>query len=274
MRQTAHRKQPPANQEICRAADRAHNPGMRSLVLVAFLSLALTATAGEYHYLIPLAGYVASSDGTYQYAYTTVQNLSPRAAMIAVTDVYPFSADAACGAPEPEAIEAHEHWVISPMICMGRASAFAIRSDEPLLVRTEIDTHRTMVAGWDKLIVDAPTSWIDAGTTAVTEAVIRDELGRKANLLVVNPSDQTLTLTIAISRPELALQDTLTVEVPARSTRLTRLPELHQLHPPPFMSQGDGRHLLQITGNGPWQGGVASTYQGPSLYVPATAFVP
>jgi hypothetical protein len=247
---------------------------MRSLALVVTLSLTLAASAAEYHYLIPLAGYLAMPDGTYHYAYTTIQNLSPRQATITTTAVYPYFADAVCRTPDPTPIEPRERLMVSPLICMGRASAFDIVSDEPLIVRTELQTHKTRIAGWDKQIIDAPTAWIEPGVAAVTDCILRDDEGKKANLLVVNPSDATLTLTIEITRPDLRLSDTLTLEVPPRSTSFAPLSEVRDPHPAPFGVFGDGRHILTITGDGPWQGGVTSLVQGPSMYIPAVPLAP
>jgi hypothetical protein len=249
---------------------------MRALILFACLAVSTAASADEFHYLIPMAGYLyTADDATYYYATTTVQNLSPRPATVQTTDVYPYFAGGSCAAGEPFTIPAQGRITIGPMECMASLSALAIVSDEKLSVRTELDTHKTMVFGWDKLLLDATTDWIPAGVTALSEGIIRDDGPRKASLLVVNPSaDQMLTVTVETSRPEFVLSGTMNVDVPPLSARYVNLPELRNLKPPPFIYSAEGRHLLRLTANGAWQGGVVSVYRGPSMYIPATPIVP
>jgi hypothetical protein len=251
-------------------------PLMRALILFACLAVSTAVAADEFRYLIPMAGYLyTADDATYYYATTTVQNLSPRPATVRTTDVYPYFANGTCEAGEPFTVPAQGRITIDPMACMASFSALAIVSDEKLSVRTELDTHKTMVFGWDKLLLDAPTDWIPAGVTALSEGIIRDDGPRKANLLVVNPSaDQTLTMTVETSRPEFRLSGTTTVVVPPLSARFVNLSELRNPSPPPFIYSAEGRHLLRLTANGAWQGGVASIYRGPSMYIPATPVAP
>jgi hypothetical protein len=249
---------------------------MRALILFACLAVSTAATAEEFRYLIPMAGYLyTSDDATYYYATTTVQNLSPRPATVQTTDVYPYFANATCAAGDPITVPPQGRVTIGPMACMSSLSALAIVSDEKLLVRTELDSHKTMVSGWDKQLLDAPTDWIAAGVTALSEAVIREDGPRKANLLVVNPSaDQMLTMTVDMTRPELETSGTITINVPPLSARFVSLPELRNPSPPPFIYSVEGRHLLRLTANGRWQGGVSSIFKGPSMYIPATPIVP
>jgi hypothetical protein len=242
---------------------------MRSFILFAFLSVSFAVAADEYPYLIPLTGYLSTGDGTYYYATTIVQNLSPRAATVRATAVYPLNASGTCTPGEPFVIPASERVTISPGSCFSSVSAVTIVSDEKLSVRTELDTHKTMVSGWDKQIIDAPTEWIAAGITAVSEAIIREDGPRQANLLLVNPSEQTLTMTIEMTRPEFGLSRTETIAVPALAARFVNLEEIRNPSPPPFIYSVDGRHLVRLTADGPWQGGISSIYKGPSMYVPA-----
>jgi len=248
---------------------------MRALLISLLLAVSLSASAQEYRYLIPMTGYLAADDGTYYYAYTVVQSLTPRDATIVTAAMYPLSAARPCRSPEPWTVRAGQRARVGPMSCMAAVSAMEIISSEPLSVRTELDTHKTMVSGWDKQIIPASTSWIPAGVTSLSEAIILEDQGRKANLLAINPSDTTIVLTVEIARPEYRLSKTLTIEVPPQSMRFASLAELRNpTPPPPFISSADGRHLLRITSTGPWQGGVSSRYQGPSMYVPATPLLP
>jgi hypothetical protein len=248
---------------------------MRAILISLLLAVSLSAAAQEYRYLIPMMGYLASDDGTYYYAYTVVQSLTPRNATIVTAAMYPLSAGRPCRSPEPWTVRAGERARVSPMSCMAAVSAMEIISNEPLSVRTELDTHKTMASGWDRQIISASTDWIPAGVTSISEAVILEDQGRRANLLAINPSDTAILLTIEMSRPEYRLSKTLTVEVPAQSMRFASLAEVRNpTPPPPFIASMDGRHLLRITSTGPWQGGVSSRYQGPSMYVPATPLLP
>jgi hypothetical protein len=244
---------------------------MRSLILIACLSLSVAASADEFRYLIPLTGYLSGEDSTFYYAGTIVQNLSPRPATVQATDIYALNGGKACSASEPFTVPPQGRVTIGWGACFASISAVALLSNERLSVRTEVDTHKTRDSGWDKLILDAPTEWIPAGVTAVSEAIIREDGPRKASLLVVNPSDQTLTITVEMTRPEFDLSSATSFDVPAKSSRLISLAEVKNPSPPPFISSVDGRHLVRLTGSGPWQGGVASTFRGPSMYVPATA---
>ncbi|HKR62144.1 MAG TPA: hypothetical protein VJZ00_00320 [Thermoanaerobaculia bacterium] len=247
---------------------------MRALILIASLAVSLVASAEQFQYIVPLSGYLSTDDGTYYYATTVVQNLSPREATVSTVDVYPLNGASPCVVGAPFAVPASGRVSIGPVACFGNVSAIQIVSTEKLRVHTEIDTHATRVSGWDKQLIDAPSAWIPAGTTAVTEAIIRDDGPRKANLLVINPSFQTLTLNIEMERPELDRSSARTIDVPAHSARLIPLEEVRNPSPPPFVYSVEGRHLLRITGNGDWQGGVSSIYKGPSMYVPAVALEP
>jgi hypothetical protein len=247
---------------------------MRAIVLSFLLAVSLSASAQEYRYLIPITGYLPVDDGTYYYAYTVVQSLTPRNATIVTAAMYPLSAGRPCRTPAPWTVPAGKRVRISPMVCMSALSAMEIISNEPLSIRTELDTHKTMVSGWDRQIIPAATDWISAGVTSISEAIILEEQGQKANLLAINPSDTPIVLTIEMTRPEYGLSRTLTVEVPAKSMRFASLGEIRNPSPPPFMISIDGRHLLRITSTGPWQGGVSSRHQGPSMYLPATPLLP
>lgn len=252
----------------------AHNEAMRALILSLCLVVSLSASAQAYRYLVPMTGYLSTDDGTYYYAYTVVQNLTPREATIVTVGMYPLSNASPCPSPEPWTIPALERVRISPMVCMSALAAMEIASTEPLSIRTELDTHKTMVSGWDRQILNATTSWIPADVPALSEAVLLDDQGRKASLLAINPSDQPIVLTVEMVRPEYNLTRTLMVDVPPRSMRFASLAEIRNPSPPPFISSVDGRHLLKITSTGPWQGGVSSLFKGPSMYVPATPLEP
>jgi hypothetical protein len=247
---------------------------MRALILFASLVVSTIVAAEEFRYLIPVSGYIATDDGTYYYATTILQNLSPLPATVATTGVYPLSSGKPCATGEPFTIAAQGRETVGPIACMANASAIEIVSDQKLLVRTELEIHKTLVAGWDKEILDAPTDWIPAGVTAVSEAIIRTDGPRKANLLVINPAFMPITMTVEMTRPELARSSTMTIEIPARSLQFIDLPEITNPAPPPFISSVDGRHLLRLTATGMWQGGVSSVFKGPSMYVPATALEP
>jgi hypothetical protein len=244
---------------------------MRSLILIVCLSLSVAASAQEFRYLIPLTGYMLGDDNTYYYADTIVQNLSPRPATVQATEIYALNGGKACDGGEAFTVPPQGRVTVGWGACFAAISAISILSDQKLSIRTEIDTHKTLVSGWDKLIIDAPSEWIPAGVTAVSEAIIREDGPRKASLLLVNPSETALTMTVEMTRPEFDLSSATTIEVPAKSARLVNLAEIKNPSPPPFISSVDGRHLVRLTGNGPWQGGVSSIFKGPSMYIPATA---
>lgn len=247
---------------------------MRAILIALLLAVSLSASAQEYRYLIPVTGYLSAGDGTYYYANTIVQSLTPREATIVTAAMYPLSASRPCPSPGAWSVRGGERARISPMICMAALSAMEIISNEPLSIRTELDTHKSMVSGWDKQIIPAATGWIPAGVTSISEAVLLDDQGRKANLLAVNPSETPVVLTVEMDRPEYGLSKTLTIDVPGRSMRFASLGEIRNPSPPPFIASFDGRHVLRITSTGPWQGGVSSLFKGPSMYVPATPLLP
>jgi hypothetical protein len=246
---------------------------MRTLALAVSLLLALTAAAAEHQYILPMAGYSLGHDGTSLYAYIVVTNLSPRPATIRPTNVYPFAADRPCAAPASIALGPHERMRISPMICMDRVSAIEIVSDEPLSIRTELDTKR-WAFGSDRQIIPAPTQWIAADVPSVTEAIIRDDSQWRANLLLINPADSKLVVHVQVDRPEVSNSATHTFEVAPRTSRIVNIPEVRRVVPTAFISSGEGRHILTITANGPYQAGMSSVSYGISMYVPATPLAP
>lgn len=244
---------------------------MRRFLLLLSLSVSFAALADEHRYLLPMVGHLSTNDRTTYSATTVLQNLSPRVATVRVAKVYPLNGAGGCTAGEPFTIAPYERRTIGPDSCFSAVSSAELVSDEKLLVRTELDTHQTLVSGWDKQVLDAPTSWISAGTTAVAEAIIREDGPRGASLLVVNPSDQALTMTIEMTRPEFQLSSRTSIVIPAASARFIALQEIRNPSPPPFIYSVNGRHLVRLTASGPWQGGISSIYRGPSMYVPAIA---
>ena len=80
---------------------------MRSLILIACLTVSVAAAADEFRYLIPLTGYMLSDDNTYFYADTVVQNLSPRPASVQVTDVYALNGGKPCAGGDPFVVPPH-----------------------------------------------------------------------------------------------------------------------------------------------------------------------
>jgi hypothetical protein len=241
---------------------------------LVLLLLASAVSADEFHYIVPMAG-IMTGDANLQYQSSTVLwNLTPREATVQTSAVYPFEGKAACNMAESFTIEPFGRKVISPLSCFRFTAALSFTSNEKLNVRTEIETHRTLVNGWDKQLVEAATSWIDAGVTTIAEGVLREDGPRKANLIVINPADTTLTLTVEKTRPEFLLSATDTYAVAPHSTRFIPIAPLINATPPPFMSSVTGRHLFKLTGNGPWQGGVSSIYQGPSMYSAAVPLAP
>lgn len=248
---------------------------MRALItLLICLSLTATVLADDHPYLIPMVGYTATSDHVYTYAYTYVQNLSPRTATFEVKEVYSMSASRRCDVSGSLEIPAYERVTISPMTCMTAVAAVAIVSNEPLSIRTELDSHQTMATGWDKQVIDAPAEWIAAGTTTIAEGVVLEDSDKKASLLVINPADVPLTLTVQLDRPEHRTSSTRTFTIGPRSMQLIDLAPVRRDVNWPFMSSGKGRHVIRITGDGPWQGGVSSVSKGSSMWAPAKPLVP
>ena len=246
---------------------------MRTFIVLVSLAVSLSAAAAEHRYVIPFAGFAQGNDGTWLYSYTVVTNLSPRPATILTTDVYPVIAESPCAAPAPINLAANQRIRISPMVCMGRLSALSIVSDEPLSVRTELDTKKPAF-GSDRQIINAFTDWIPTGVESVTEAVIRDDAGWRANLVLINPNETPLVVNVAVDRPEVNRSTTMTIDVAPKSARIVNVPELRRTNPTPFITSGEGRHLLRLSANGPYQAGFSSMSYGVSMYVPATPLVP
>jgi hypothetical protein len=246
---------------------------MRTFIVLLSLAVSMSAAAAEFQYVIPFAGFAQGNDGTWLYSYTVVTNLSPRPATVQTTDVYPVVAGSACSAPAPFTLAPNQRIRISPMVCMGRLSSLAFVSDEPLSVRTELDTKKASF-GSDRQIINAFTEWIPAGVESVTEAIIRDDAGWKANLVLINPNETPLVVTVVVDRPEVNRSTTLTFDVAPKSTRIVNVPELRRENPTPFITSGEGRHMLRLSANGDYQAGFSSMSYGVSMYVPATPLVP
>ena len=248
---------------------------MRTLILALTLAVSFAASAAEYPYIIPMSGYAQGSRNTWFYAETIVQNLSPRPATIRTTSVYPVFSTGTCSMPESFTLQPLERTHIDLGACLMHIAAIELSSNEPLSIRTEVDSHRTRVAGWDRQVIHAATGWIAAGVDSLTEAVISEGGDRRANLLLVNPSATELEVVVEMTRPEFDASRSETIVVAPKSSRLVGLSEIPDpLGPAPIPIERDGRHILRLHANGPYQGGVSSVTAGTSMYVPAVPLAP
>lgn len=247
---------------------------MRTLILVLSLVLSSAVAAAEFEYVVPLAGYAEGSGNTWFYAQAFIQNLTPRPATLRTTGLFPAFDGARCEVGETVTIPPYEQIVTGLTICRAQFAAFSFVSDEKLNVRVEIDSHVTMKSGWDKQVIDASHGWLPAGTDLVAEGIV-NRTSQRANILLVNPSDSVLRAQVHVVRPEWGVANDVTLEVPARSSRLFAIAELPHPAPPPFIDSADGRHLIRLRADGPLQGGVTTVDKsGASMYVPLVALEP
>ena len=222
------------------------------------LALALLLAA-DHQSIIPIFGIAHGRDGTSHFASATVFNPTRRTATIRRTALL----STRCPVPEV--------WQVPPRATVELGHEFApdctdigamsVVSDEPVLVTGSITTvfnrfGEFPLSLWDIQPYEAPTTWIEPGMEAVTEARVLEF--HRGNLLLVNPNSTTLRVEIAVERPEFSASRTETADVPPLSIRLLPIAELEDPSPSPFPRVVSGRHVLTLRGDGRFQAGASS----------------
>jgi hypothetical protein len=232
-------------------------------VVVASSAAGVEPPAVTYRYIVPVTGNVGSTAGIF-YSYTRLINLSTRGAYIAFA-LFPADRNARCNST-PLSIPPGQFTTLGGR-CKGVFAA-EIVSTEPLYVRSEVLSY-TWAAfrdGPSEEAIPVATAYFRANERTLIPDVAASGDAR-ANLVIVNPGNLTLTATIEGIAPA---DPALVVTVPPSSIRLVPVTQ--------FVVAGDpitaARHFL-VTADGPFQAGASSVRDdGRAQYRAAVSIAP
>ena len=235
---------------------------MRTILSIALL-FAATTLSGQYSYLVPVAGSGSGFQHDYQ-SDALVTNVGAGTATVRVTTLYLPAPASPCPFPPPQRMLAPGESAHMNPLC-GPLMAYAIDSDQPLAVTAAVRigfvTGCPAGAGAEQKL-DVPATFVPANTPAVVGEFKNGQTWR-AKLVVINPNDQSITVSVAVSRYDSALRSTVgstfrTYTVPARALLFQPLEEV-PVTPPPndpdFLIVPE--HTLRISSDGEFQAGVS-----------------
>lgn len=229
---------------------------MKRILLLLCLAPSLFA---QHEYIIPMIGSAAGLDADH-YAAADVLNPTARTAHIRVTGVYPVY-PLQCEPVVPAELAARSRAQIGfGSTCPVRQlAAITIESDEPLVVKSSITSiiPRPGCTIADVQQIDAGTAWVPFGAGAVTYGELDEQVGLRANLLLINPNAFYLRVRVELHRPEANASREETLLVAPHATIL------HPLAAVPMPSTGfpsvvSGRHDILVTADGRFWAGVSS----------------
>lgn len=264
---------------------------MRAAVILAAALVVMTAAgnldlaASEQTYIVPVTGFVTGANGAMYGGGVRVVNQGRASASVAVTDLVqpPGSRSCSPSGPltlEPGGIGSFGTSVTDP--CRGMF-ALVIASDQPLQVIATVTTYSSACCGNSEQRIDVPADWVEPGDEAlIPDVPIEENLGIRANLFLVNPSDRAITIHAVIARPELALtpwtqgqvaSNDVDFDVPAHSLTVRAIPGI-PTPPVKFPVVVDAIHHIRLTSTGRFQAGASSVRGSTGQYRPAVRLAP
>jgi hypothetical protein len=246
---------------------------MKRLVLLLFLAPSLFA---QHEYIIPIVGSAAGIEADH-FAEADVLNPTARTAHIRVTGVYPVYPAQQCEPVVPAELAPRSRGGVGfHFTCPVRQlAAVTIESDEPLDVKTSITSFLRLsdVTISDVQQIRAGT-WIPFAAEALAYGELDEQLGLRANLLLINPNPFGLRVRVALHRPEANASREETLNIAPRSTILHPLPAV-SMPATGFPAVLTGHHDVIVSADGRFWAGVSSiTTNGGNHFEEAIALKP
>lgn len=230
---------------------------MKRAVLLLLLAPSLFA---QHEYIIPILGSAPGIEADH-YASASVLNPTARTAHIRVTALYPLSADQPCQVTAPAELAPRRRAVIGffPNCPPGQLAAITIESDERLVVETTITSLLRRASGpiHDVQQVGAGTAWIPFAAEALAYGEFDENVGLRANLLLINPNAFFLRVRIHLHRPEANASREETLVVAPHSTILHPLRAV-PMPPSQFPRIVTGHHEITLAADDRFWAGVSS----------------
>lgn len=246
---------------------------MKRAVLLLLFAPSLFA---QHEYIIPMIGSVKGAEADH-FARASVLNPTARTAHLRVTGIYPaIVGPCHVQVPETLAPRSRGHIGFIPNCSAGQLAALSIESDEPLVVGSTITSvvQRPGVQIHDVQQIDAGTAWVPIGVDALSYGEFDDELGLRANLLLINSVAYPLRVRVEVRRPEAGGGSRVeNLVVAPRSTILHPLTAVPM--PPGFPTIVTGHHDVILSADGAFWAGVSSiTTNGGNHFKEAVALEP
>jgi hypothetical protein len=249
---------------------------MRPFLGIALSLLFASITEAQYTYIVPVAGSAFGFRSQYQ---TEITALNPNAAPATVRydAFYPTPGGILCGMPS--------HQTILPRSVSGLLSAcfnlhaLVVTSDRPLNVMADVvafffNPSNTSVTSTQVEPVEVATDWIAPESDAMIPNVRMLYPSDKANLVLVNPNDFLLTVSLHIERPELGKSVDDSRQVQPRSFLMTPVAQIPTPQPGTEPRIFDAVHNLTVRANGKFYAGVSNNYLGSSVFKSAVPLQP
>lgn len=251
-----------------RKAEGGHGVCVPFEVMRAWLLLLVAATlsANEFTYIVPVTGVVFASDSIYAGTIRAL-NSGVEVATVSVRDILQPPGAGPCSARQPRILLSGEVSEVGFVTgCVG-VRALVLGSDRPIHVRAQVRSIGPFSTSEQR--VDVATSWIEPTETAmIADVEIAKEVGRRANLILVNPNDFVIDVQVRVDRPETKRSRDETLRVSSRSMMIYPIAEIeHDVCP--LLCVVDSLHHLTLTATGRFQAGASSAQWGGAMYRPA-----
>jgi hypothetical protein len=246
---------------------------MRRFVQLLVLLVTATNVAAQYTYIVPVSGGVSGFRSIFL---TEITAFNPNAttATLRYQAVYPGPGTTGCVLPSSQTILPRALVGVS-MACFS-VHALVLTSDMPLRITDLVtaslpDAYRPDANRFEMQPVEVATDWIAPGTEAMIPLVriLRtsgsDITPDKANLVLVNPNDFVLTVSLHVERRELGKSVDSIVEVQPRSMLMTSIAPI-PTPIPPFPTIYDAIHEITLRANGKFYAGASNSFLGSTVY--------
>jgi hypothetical protein len=243
------------------------------LVLVLFA--ASSGAPAQYTYIVPIAGSASGFGSQYSTEITAV-NPNSTPATLRYEAFYPTPGPLPCTVHSTQVILPRSESYV-PTACF-QLHAMLLSSDQPLKVKEIVFglvRETSGLARFQMQAVEIANDWIAPDTDALISRVRMFTPPDKANLILVNPNDFLLTVTLHVERPELLQSADYTFQVQPRSLLMSpvaQIPTPVPIDELPIVF--NAVHLFTVRANGKFCAGVSNTFSGTPIYIAAIPLQP
>jgi hypothetical protein len=118
------------------------------------------------------------------------------------------------------------------------------------------------------------TEWLPPDTDALIPTIRMYPFQGTANLVLVNPNDFVLTVSVHVDRPELQKSADSTIQMPPRSFLLSALAQIPNPPGNGFPQVFDAVHNVTVRANGKFQAGASNAWDASTTYRSAIPLSP
>ena len=250
----------------------------RSALLLLFLAVSATNGAAQYTYIVPVSGFAFGFHSQY---FTSVTAFNPNSvpATLRYEAVYPAPGNTNCALPASTTVL--PRGLVGLSVACFNLHALLLTSDQQLRLVEEVNANFiSMDAAGNSFgrpelePVEVATDWIAPERDVMIPLVRILEPTDRANLILVNPNDFLLTVTLHVERQELGESVDSTLQVEPRSFLMSPVVPIPNPISSGFPQGLEGIHRITLRANGKFQAGVSNTDGWGTIYRPAIPLQP